>query len=225
MEEELFKGHRARLRKKFLDSGIASLHDYEKVELLLTFAIPRRDVKPLAKQLIARFKGIQGLMDATKDELCAVEGISENSAAMIRLIKELCCDYLAAGMNDVDVLDSPTAVINFVRMKLAGLKNEAFVTIYLNAKNHVLGHELIHEGTVDQAVLYPRNIISKALNANACGMIIVHNHPSGICDPSSNDIRLTKVIKDAASVVNIRLHDHLIVGREGYFSFSEGRLL
>lgn len=222
---EQHKGHRSRLRQKYLNAGVGGLHDYEIIELLLTYAIPLKDVKPIAKNLMNRFKDISGLLDATHEELCEVDGISTNSATLFALIRDICSEYLAGKMKDKDALSSPEAVRDFARMKMAGLKDEAFMVIYLNTKNHVIEHEMINEGTVDQAVVYPRNIIKKALVNNATGLILIHNHPSGMCEPSKEDVKLTHAIKEAARTVNIRTVDHIIVGKSGYFSFIENSLL
>jgi DNA repair protein RadC len=219
------RGHRERLRKKYITAGIGGLHDYEAIELLLTYAIPLRDVKPLAKELLARFEDAAGIIDATHSELCEIKGISSNTAVLLTLVKDICSMYLENKMRDKDALSSPEAVRNFARMKLCGLRDEAFMVIYLNTKNHVNSYEIINEGTVDQAIVYPRNIIKKALATNASGLILTHNHPSGICEPSNDDIRITNAIKEAVKTLSIRLIDHVIVGRSGYFSFVEGGLL
>jgi DNA repair protein RadC len=210
---------------KYLNVGTSGLHDYEIIELLLTYAIPLKDVKPIAKNLITRFKDINGVLDATHDELCEVEGISLISAGLISLVRDICSEYLAGKMKDKDALSSPEAVRDFARMKMAGLKDEAFMVIYLNTKNHVIEYEMINEGTVDQAVIYPRNIIKKALGNNATGLIVIHNHPSGMCEPSKDDVKLTHAIREAANTVNIKTIDHIIVGKSGYFSFIENSLL
>jgi len=225
MGEEQHKGHRERLRRKFMSAGAGALHDYELVELLLTYAIPLKDVKPIAKELLARHGDLAGLMDAPPEELEKTEGVGRNSAILISLIKNICAEYLAIKMRGKDSLSSPSSVIDFARMKLAGLREESFMVVYLDAKNHVNDHEVINSGTVDQTVVYPRNIIKKALAKDASGIIIIHNHPSGVCEPSQSDIRITKLIKEAAKTVNIRVVDHLVVGKSGYFSFVEGGLL
>ncbi len=225
MKEKHNQGHRERLRKKFLNAGIEGLHDYEAIELLLTFAVPRKDVKPIAKQLLKKFKNISGLLDASHEELRSVAGIAESSTVIISLVKELCGEYLADKMKECDVLSSPEAVRDFARMKMAGMRDEAFMVIYLNTKNHVNNYEMICEGTVDHAVIYPRKIVKKALAYDASGLILIHNHPSGMCEPSKEDISLTEMIKDTVKTLNIRLLDHIIVGKSGYFSFVEKDIL
>ena len=201
------------------------MHDYELLELLLTYAIPRRDVKPIAKKLIERFKGITGVMNASQEELESVEGMGPISATLIRLVKELFGLYMAERMEGRDLLASPQAVVDFARVKLAGLSHEAFMVIYLNTKNEVIEYEVVHEGTVDRAIIYPRRIIESALSHHASGLILVHNHPSGYPEPSEDDRRLTRSIYEVAHTIDIRVLDHIIVGRNGYFSFREGGLL
>jgi DNA repair protein RadC len=216
--------HRKRLREKFQKAGAEGLHDYELLELLLTYALPRKDVKPIAKALLDRFDGLAGVLDATQHELEEIKGLGPNSATLIRLVKELCTVYLAERAKEKDVLSSPQAVVDFARSKLAGLPHEAFMVIYLNTKNEVIEHEVIHEGTVDRAVVYPRKIIESALAHHAVGLILVHNHPSGYPDPSEEDKQLTRAAVEAARTVDIRVLDHIIVGKNGYFSFREHQI-
>ncbi|MCD6506353.1 DNA repair protein RadC [Candidatus Poribacteria bacterium] len=218
-------GHRKRLRERFRKAGARGMHDYELLELLLTYAIPRRDVKPIAKELIERFKGITGVMNASQEELESIEGMGPISATLIRLVKELFGLYMAERMEGRDLLASPQAVVDFARVKLAGLSHEAFMVIYLNTKNEVIEYEVVHEGTVDRAIIYPRRIIESALSHHASGLILVHNHPSGYPEPSEDDRRLTRSIYEVAHTIDIRVLDHIIVGRNGYFSFREGGLL
>lgn len=218
-------GHRDRLRRKFRKAGAEGMHDYELLELLLTYAIPRRDVKPIAKRLIERFKGITGVMNASQEELESVEGMGPISATLIRLVKELFGLYMAERIEGRDLLTSPQAVVDFARVKLAGLPHEAFMVIYLNTKNEVIECEVVHEGTVDRAIVYPRRIIESALSHHASGLILVHNHPSGYPEPSEDDRRLTRSIHEVAHAIDIRVLDHIIVGKNGYFSFRERGLL
>ncbi len=201
------------------------MHDYELLELLLTFSIPRRDVKPVAKKLISTFGSLPGVLDADQKELEKLSGVGSMSASLIRLVKELYTTYLAENMKKQDALSSPEAVINFSRVKLSGLSNEAFMVIYLNVKNEVIDYALLQEGTLDNVAVYPRRIIETALSHHASGVILVHNHPSGNPMPSKEDKLLTKDIVDASLALDIRVLDHLIVGSNGYFSFMENNLL
>ena len=220
-----YLGHRERLRERFSKVGTEGLHDYEILELLLTYTISQKDVKPIAKDLIKRFGGLSGVLDASSKELEAVSGLGPISATLIRLVKELCGVYLAEGMKNRDLLSSPQVVVDFGRAKLAGLPHESFMVVYLNTKNEIIDHQIIHEGTVDRAVIYPRRIIEAALNHHAASLILIHNHPSGHPEPSEEDEKLTRSIIEAARTVDIRVVDHIVVGKDGYFSFVEGHLL
>jgi len=220
-----YLGHRKRLRERFQRSGSEGMHDYELLELLLTYAIPRKDVKPYAKDLIKRFGSLSGVLDARQEELEEVVKVGPISAILIRLVKEVCGFYLAEIMKGKDVLSSPQAVLDFARMKLSGFSHEAFMVVFLNAKNRVLDYKILQEGTVDRAVIYPRRIIEEALSRHAAGIIFVHNHPSGDAQPSPEDKQLTRSLVEAARTIDLRVLDHLIVGKEGYCSFVESRLL
>jgi DNA repair protein RadC len=218
-------GHWNRLRQRFERGGAAALLDYELLELLLTFAVANGDLKQRSKDLISRFKSLRGVLDADPAELRKIAGIGNKSAILIRLIKALMLAYLEEQMQKLDVLSSPQAVLDFARTKLAGLPHEAFMVIYLDVKNHVLDHEVLHEGTVDRAIVYPRRVIEAAIKHNAVGLILSHNHPSGDPAPSQEDKHLTRAVTEAARTIEIRVLDHVIVGRNGYFSFQENRLL
>jgi len=220
-----YLGHRKRLRERFRKNGTEGMHDYEVLELLLTYAIPRKDVKPIAKDLLKRFGSLSGVLDAGQKELEEVANIGPISSTLIRLIKETCGIYLAEKMSNKDVLSSPQAVLDFARVKLAGLPHEAFMIIFLNAKNKVLDYKVLQEGTVDRAVIYPRRMVEEALALHAAGIILVHNHPSGDSEPSPEDKQLTRSLTEAARTIDLRVLDHIIVGKEGYCSFLESRLM
>jgi DNA repair protein RadC len=217
--------HRKRLRERFERAGAEGLHDYELLELLLTYAVPRRDVKPAAKNLIGRFGSLAGVFDASRGELETVEGVGPFSAALVRLVRELFSAYAEEEAIRRKPLSSPSAVAGFAKVKLAGLPHENFMVIFLNVKNEVIDYEIIHEGTVDRAVVYPRRILESALARHAAGLILVHNHPSGHPEPSAEDRSITRSIADAGRTLDIRVVDHVVVGREGYFSFAEKNLL
>lgn len=218
-------GHRHRLRERFEKAYADGMHEYEVLELLLTYAIPRRDVKPIAKNLIQRFGNLNGVLDASLAELREVDSMGAQSSLLIKLIKEMNALYLSGRMANQDVMASPQRVVDFSRTRLAGLPHEAFMAIFLSTQNQVMGHEIINEGTVDQVAVYPRRIIEKAIQRHAAALIIVHNHPSGFTDPSEEDKNLTRTLRNAAAVLDIRVLDHLIVGKGGHFSFLERGLL
>ena len=217
--------HRKRLRERFIRNGPEGMQDYEILELLLTFAIPRKDVKPLAKDLMGRFGSFSAVLDASQKELEEVAYLGPISSTLIRLVKEIGGVYLAEKLKKKEVLSSPQAVLDFARLKLAGLPWEVFMVIYLNSKNKVLGHQILQEGTVDRAAIYPRRLIEEALARHAAGIILIHNHPSGDSAPSPEDKQLTRALTEAARTIDLRVLDHIIVGKEGYFSFTENHLL
>jgi len=214
-----------RLRERFQKTSTEGLHDYEVLELLLTYAIPRRDVKPIAKNLMIRFKTLSGVMEARGGELTAVQGIGGTAANLIRLVKEISVLISQRKVEGKNAMTNPQHVVDFAWQRLAGLPHEAFMVIFLNVQNEVLGHRILNEGTVDQVAVYPRRIIELALEVKSAGMILVHNHPSGHTQPSEEDKRLTQSITKAGALMDIRVLDHIIVGKGGYTSFREKGLL
>lgn len=216
-------GHRARLRRRFLDNGLGALHDHEALELLLTYAIPRRDVKALAKTLIARFGSFERVFDATEYELADVPGVGENAASLILLCKGICAKYLEHKVKDEPIeLASPEAVVNFIRMKIGGNPKESMLVIFLNARKFLLGYHIL-PGTVDRTVVYRREILERCFFCKATAVILAHNHPSGICEPSPEDIALTRKIHAALASTDIELLDHLIVSPSLYRSMKHER--
>ena len=217
---ELAAGHRERLRQKYRKAGHGGLLDYEKLELLLTFAISRRDVKPIAKALLKRFGSLSGIIDATEKQLTEVPGVGENVALLIHLMKGLYTDYLYEQVKGREVLSSTQEVLRY-----AGLEHEVFMVIYLNTQNEVIGDEILVEGTIDQLYIHPRQLMTRALNMSARGIILLHNHPSGTPSPSPADIQLTRSIKIAAEAVRLDILDHLIIARNSCYSIAAGELI
>ena len=203
-------GHRRRLRERFSRAGLSGLQDYEAVELVLSYAIPRRDVKPLAKALLRDFGSLEGLMDAPVHRLTDEHGMGMNSALLIRLIREMCSAYLEQRIRKNDVLNSFERAEDFVRMKLGGCQSETLMTIFLNSHNHIISYELT-PGTVNHAAVYVRELAKRAVLVNATGVVLAHNHPSGICIPSREDVRLTENIRQALATFGITLFCHLVV--------------
>lgn len=218
-------GHRERLRTRYLKAGGDGFPDYDMVELLLTYCIQRRDVKPIARELLKRFKDIGGIMDAELQELCEAEGMGENSALLFKLLRDLCVRYLECQVKNTDVISSPDQLQNYARMKLSEFPDEVMMLICLNTKNHVIHSEIISRGTIDYAVIYPRNVAADALRKKAAGVIIIHNHPSGVTLPSKADKKFTEDVRFALKSLEIRLLDHLIVSRTDAFSFVDHGLL
>ena len=218
-------GHRDRLKARFERAGITGLQDYEVLELLLFYALPRRDVKPLAKELLKRFGGLRGVLDADREALLATPGIGPHAASLFRVVREAGSLYLRQRAEEHEQISSTRELIDYCLCSMGGLKDEHFAVIYLNARNRILQVETIQEGIVNQAVVYPRKVLERALAHRASAIILVHNHPSGHVRPSDADIRLTRVLQDAARVMDIALHDHLIVGENRFFSFREEGIL
>jgi len=213
--------HRERLKQKYLSSGIGAFHDYEVIELLLSFSIPRKDVKPLARRLLKEFNSIKGIMDAELDELIQIKGIGTHSAILFKLVKELGSIYLKEKAEEKKQINCTSELLNFCRMAFGGMKDERFCVIYLDAQNRMIDMDTIQEGIVNQAIVYPRKILEYSLKRKASSIIMVHNHPSGHVKPSDADIRLTKLIQDTAKVMDITVHDHIIIGENKVFSFRE----
>jgi DNA repair protein RadC len=216
-----YQGHRKRLKEKFVNSGVEAFHDYEVIELLLSYAIPQKDVKSLAKALLSTFGSLKGIMDADIEALSGVSGISTHSAILIKLIKEAGALYLKESAMGKTQISCTAELLNYCKTKLGGLKDEQFCVIYLDAQNQLIDMETLQEGIVNQAVVYPRQVLENALKQKASAMILVHNHPSGHVRPSDADIRLTKTIQEAARMLEIIVHDHVIIGENRFFSFRE----
>ncbi len=219
------RGHRKRLRKKFTTAGIEALHEYEALELLLTYVMPRQDVKPRAKALLERFGSLKGVLDAESDDLQTVPGIGARSAILFTLLKEIASLYLKQKATEKRQVSCTTELLDFCRTKLGGKKDEEFCVIYLDAQNRIIEFETVQKGIVNQAVVYPRQVLESALRKKASAIILAHNHPSGHIRPSDADIRLTKTIMETAKVLDILVHDHIIIGENRFFSFREEGLM
>jgi DNA repair protein RadC len=167
--QSIAAGHRSRLRERFRKAGLSGFHDYEVLELLLTFAIPRQDVKPSAKALVKKFRSLRGVFDASPEELQTVPGVGSSAAVLIKLLKEAASLYLKEKLRNHPILTSPEAVIEYCRHALLGQRNELFQVIYLNAQNEVVDVETIAEGTVDHTAVYPRRVIEGALTGARFG--------------------------------------------------------
>jgi DNA repair protein RadC len=224
-EKPHYHGHRARLRQRFLTGGPGALQDYELLELLLTFAIPFSDVKPLAKRVIEHFGSFTQVLDATPQALMEVIGLKEYSAILICLVKA-CSEYaLKSEALKRQPLKSLENLVDYCRASMGGLRDEQFRVIFLNSQNEIIAEEIVQEGTVNQTVVYPRKVLELALKHKATGLILVHNHPSGNLTPSAADQELTRALVKASRTINLTVHDHLIISRHGYFSLAEKNLL
>ena len=213
--------HRERLRQKFLTAGMAAFHEYEAVEFLLTCAIPRRDVKPQAKALLRKFGSLRAIVDAEIGDLERISGVGKKSAIVIKFIKEFAAFYLMQKAKEKPQIACTSELLDFVRMTMGGKKDEEFCVIYLDAQNQIIEFETVQQGIANQAVVYPRQVLEKALRKKASALILAHNHPSGHVRPSDADIRLTRTIQETARALDILIHDHIIIGENRFFSFRE----
>lgn len=218
-ERPHYSGHRARLRERFLKAR-GDLADYELIELLLCAAVPRRDMKPLAKTLIKRFGSFAGVLNADKAALLEVEGLGEAMAVTLLAVREAAVRLLQDDVMDQPVLSNWQSLTDYVRAAMGHGKTEQFRILFLNRKNVLIADELQQEGTVDHTPVYPREVIKRALDLGASALILVHNHPSGDPTPSQADIDMTKDLRDAGDKLGILLHDHIIVSRAGHTSFK-----
>jgi DNA repair protein RadC len=213
-----YLGHRGRLRKRLLDGGGDALADYELVEYLLALAIPRRDTKPLAKMLLREFGGIGGLMSADPDAVMRIKGVGETAAAAIKVVQATALRLLKSEIEAQPVLGSWQSLLDYLRADMAYIGIERVRVLYLNTKNILIRDEVISEGSIDQAAVYVREVIRRAMELESAALILVHNHPAGDPAPSRADINLTRDIVDAGRRLNIAVHDHVIIASSGHSS-------
>jgi len=226
-DEPHYHGHRQRLRDRFLRSGLEGFVDYEVIELLLTLAIPRSDVKQPAKALIARFGNLRGILDAPIEELRAVSGIGIVTPVALQIIKATATLYLQQSGEGLDSLAGPARLSEFWRMRIGAMQIEVFEVAYLDSGYRLLrdGVDRLEEGTVDRATVYPRRVIEAALKRGAAALVLAHNHPNANLTPSEHDKVLTSAIVLAAETVHLKMVDHLIVSAQDTFSFRNAGLL
>ena len=218
-------GHRARLRKRLLDGGIDALGDHELIEFLLMGAIPRRDVKPIARSLLTRFGSLAGVLNADSRALTNHPGMGETSAAALAIVAVAARRLARQGVRDQPVLGSWQALIDYLTIDMAHLTVERVRVLYLNTQNHLILDHHVGDGSIDEAAIHPREVIRKALDVGASALILVHNHPSGSPQPSRADIQITQRIAEAGRLLGVVVHDHVIVGREGHVSLKAKGLI
>jgi DNA repair protein RadC len=211
-------GHRARLRKRLFDGGPDALLDHELVEYLLALAIPRRDTKPLARKLIDEFGGFGALLSADAEAIVRVGEVSEGAAAALKIAQAAALRLLESKLSDQPVLGSWQALLDYLHADMAHNPVERVRVLFLNARNMLIRNEPMSEGSVDEAAVYVREVIRRALDCHATAIILVHNHPSGDPQPSAQDIKLTREIVDAGRPLRIAVHDHVIIGSRGHSS-------
>ncbi|MBS8224949.1 RadC family protein [Vannielia litorea] len=219
------KDHRKRLRERFMVGGPAALPDYEMLELVLFRAIPRQDVKPLARALLERFKDFNGVLSAPVPRLRDVSGVGEAVIAELKIVEAAAHRLARSRVMEKQVISSWDQLLDYCRTSMGHRETEQFRVLYLDRRNVLIADEEQARGTVDHVPVYPREVVKRALEVNASALILVHNHPSGDPTPSPADIEMTEKVREAAEALGMTLHDHLIVGRATELSFrAEGYL-
>ncbi|MDQ0421088.1 DNA repair protein RadC [Peteryoungia aggregata LMG 23059] len=223
--EAHYVGHRERLRSRFRDGGETALADYEILELLLFRLIPRRDTKPIAKALLARFQTLAGVLGAPPALLQEVKGVGETVALDLKLIANVAQRMLKSELREKQVLSSWSSVIDYCHAAMAYETTEQFRILFLDKRNVLIADEIQGRGTVDHTPVYPREVVKRALELSATAIILVHNHPSGDPTPSRADIDMTRTIVETAKPLGITVHDHIIIGKDGHASLKGLRLI
>jgi len=220
-------GHRRRLRERFLRVGLDGFADHEALELLLTLAIPRRDVKPHAKRLLREFGSLRGVLDADQEALLAVDGIGEASVTVLRIVRVVAEAYVREGLEKLANTIAYKDMARLWQMRIGSLPNEVFEVAYLDSRQCLLpcGFERLSEGTLDRAAVYSRRVMEAAVKRKATSLVFAHNHPNGDPTPTEQDKLLTQSLVLAAKALEITVHDHLIIARDGFFSFRKEGLL
>jgi DNA repair protein RadC len=214
-------GHRRRLRDRFLTSGLDGFHDYEVVELLLTLGTPRKDCKETAKALMRRFKTLSGVLDAAPADLTHVPGVGPINLFGLKLVPAVSRRYLKQQLRGKQPLTNSGELFDYLNHTIRDKKRECFIAIYLDAKNRVIADEILFAGTVTASAVYPREVVKAALAHTAAAVIFAHNHPSGDPTPSPDDMAITRKLTQACALMGVTVHEHLIIGQEGYYSFAD----
>jgi len=232
MNEKDSQGHRERIKEKFLKNGIDGFAEYEILELLLTYCIPRKDTKPIAKELLNKFKNLDNVFKADFDKLSAVDGLGKNSIAFLKLIGDLPSIIYKDELKNKKLIDKETLkisnkdiLLNYLRNKIGYEEVEKFYVIYLSSSNEVIEFQENSVGTLDRSSVYPREIYKKIINLNAKSVILAHNHPSDNTTPSKCDIELTNEIAKGLKNFGALLIEHIIITKNSYFSFLEEGLI
>ncbi len=220
-----YHGHRMRLRERFRSAGPDALSDYELLEMVLFRALPRGDIKPLAKSLLKKFGSFAEVIHAPETRLREIDGVGEATITEFKLIAAAANRIAKGQLRERTLLSSWNDVIDYCRTSMAFADKEQFRILFLDKRNQLISDEVQQTGTVDHTPVYPREVIKRALELSATALILVHNHPSGDPTPSSADIQMTKAIVDIAAPLGISVHDHIIVGRNGHASLKGLRLI
>ena len=220
-----YHGHRQRLRERFLEAGSEALSDYEMLELILFRAIPQRDVKPLAKELLKTFGSFAETISAPVERLKKIKGLGDASVTELKLVQAAANRLVRGEVKRRPVLSSWANVLDYYRVTMAFEDKEQFRVLFLDKRNQLIADEVQQTGTVDHTPVYPREVVKRALELSATAVILLHNHPSGDPTPSRADIHMTQAIIDVAKPLGISVHDHIIVGKDGHASLKGLKLI
>jgi DNA repair protein RadC len=223
--QERGKGHRERLRKRFLEGGLERFSDEEVVEFLLTLGTPRGDQKLPAREALKQFGSLSGVLSAPMEKLTGIKGIGPKNALYLKLVHQVAGRYLRDRVEGNAFFGSSKAVFDYLFHSMRDLKREIFKVLFLNRKNELILDQDVFFGTLSGSAVYPREIMTLALEHKAAGMVFVHNHPSGDPSPSPEDKRLTRDLVWAAKLLMVQVLDHIIIGNNTYYSFADDGLI
>lgn len=225
MAENLHTGHREKLKQRFIEEGLGSFEEHQILEMLLFYTIPRRDTNELAHRLIKKFGTLEAIFDSSPEQLMEIGKVTKNTAVLLTMIPELSKRYMLMKQGKKPELDSSVKAGRYVTKLFIGRNYEAFYVCCLNSQNHLNYAALVHEGTINEAPVYPRIIVETALRYQANSVILAHNHPGGSLRPSTADIEVTRKISEALKTISVKVVDHIIVSGNDYFSFAENGLI
>ncbi|NPA40210.1 MAG: JAB domain-containing protein [Thermodesulfobacteria bacterium] len=218
---EKAKGHRERVKNRFLEEGPGAFTDEDLLELVLMFGIPYKDTRGIARELLKKYKTFDGVLDAPLEELIEFKGLGKKAVLPLKVVREAARRYLKQRALKATYLKSPEEVYEYLRYEMQNLDREVFKVIFLDARARLIGIDTIFEGTLTEAVVYPREVFQRAFQKRAVSIVLVHNHPSGCTKPSQADILITERMLIAGLLLDIKLLDHIVIGKEGYFSMAE----
>ncbi|PIP62281.1 hypothetical protein COW98_04925 [Candidatus Roizmanbacteria bacterium CG22_combo_CG10-13_8_21_14_all_35_9] len=219
------KGHRKRLRERFLQGGLDGFLDYEIVELLLTLGTPRKDCKPIAKEATKKFSGLRGVLEAAPEELRQIKGLGPHNIFGLKFFQALSTHYAKEKLPKKITFDSPQVVANFLQEKIGREKKEHFYILALDSRNNLIKMNNVSTGTLDASLVHPREVFKEAIQSSAAQVIIAHNHPSGDPEPSEGDLVITNRLVEAGKILEIAVVDHIIVTNNDFLSLKERKLL
>jgi DNA repair protein RadC len=219
------EGHRSRMRDRLLTAGPDALADHEMLEMILFLALPRRDTKPIARALLARFGTFSNAIAAPLSDLLHIDGLGEAGAAAIKVVQAASIRLIRASVTEKPVMENWDRLIGYLTAALAHEVVEQVRVLFLDTKNRLIADEMLSQGTIDRAPVYPREVVKRALELHASSLILVHNHPSGDPAPSRDDVVMTQEVRRAADTLGIKLFDHIVIGGHRWISFKAQGLL